>query len=454
MAAKQPPKFASWKTPTAACHDGAGDRFARALPGARHGRLYRQTRQIGGSPARPGRLAMRGERGNSGGSGERCLKRVARLKGGLQPRLAAPQRAVWAIILDEMFRGGVLCILTSALCIAGFAQDPASTKASSPESSSKDSSPKDASIKVQVNDVIVPVTVTDAKGRFVTNLEQQDFQIFDQGKEQSIRYFNRERNQPVVVGFLMDLSNNSKSQWKSYQTAAEELVYTLLPGDKKYSGYLIGYSTEAEVMVNTTSDPEPIVDKLRKIKPGGGSALFDAIYMSCTSRKLVQGEPTEPRRVIVVIGDGHDNSSKKTLEEILELAQRNLVTIFGVSTTAYGFQTGSEGVLERLAEETGGRVEYPLQNVNKDVSGYLQIPSDEGNYVYKVGTGGYASALSNSIFHAIGDISGEVTTQYILHYTPDAAALDSGRQFREINVKVNLPDVKVRARKGYYPFAP
>ena len=402
---------------------------------------------------------LRRERGNSGGSGERCLKRVARLKGGLQPRLAAPQRAVWAIILDEMFRGGVLCILTSALCLAGFAQDPASTKASSPESSSKepsskDSSPKDASIKVQVNDVIVPVTVTDAKGRFVTNLEQQDFQIFDQGKEQSIRYFNRERNQPVVVGFLMDLSNNSKSQWKSYQTAAEELVYTLLPGDKKYSGYLIGYSTEAEVMVNTTSDPEPIVDKLRKIKPGGGSALFDAIYMSCTSRKLVQGEPTEPRRVIVVIGDGHDNSSKKTMEEILELAQRNEVTIFGIGTTAYGFQTGSEGVLERLAEETGGRVEYPLQNVNKDVSGYLQIPSDEGNYVYKVGTGGYASALSNAIFHAIGNIAGEVTTQYILHYTPDAAALDSGRQFREINVKVNLPDVKVRARKGYYPFAP
>jgi Ca-activated chloride channel homolog len=341
--------------------------------------------------------------------------------------------------------------IVSSLASAQEPQPPAQTsQAQAPASQTQ----QDSQIRVQVNDVIVPVTVTDSKGRFVSNLDKEDFQIFDQGQPQSIQYFSRERNQPVVVGFLMDLSNASKSQWKNYQEAATELVLTLLPGDKKYSGYLIGYSTEAEVMVNTTSDPDPIVEKLRKIKPGGGSALFDAIYMACTSRKLVDGEPIQPRRIIVVIGDGHDNNSKKTLEEVLELAQRNLVTIYGMSTTAYGNLTGSEGVLERLASETGGRVEYPLQNVNKDVSGFLQVPSDEGNYVYKVGTGGYASALSNSIFGAIGHIAGEITTQYILHYVPDAASSDSNRDFREIVVKVNLPDVKVRARKGYYPYHP
>jgi len=309
-------------------------------------------------------------------------------------------------------------------------------------------------IRVEVNEVLVPVTVTDEKGRFVTNLEQKDFQVFDQGKEQTIRFFSRERSQPVVVGLLMDLSNNSKSQWKSYQDAATELMFTILPGDKKYSGYLIGYSTEAEVMVNTTSEADPIAEKLRKIKPGGGSALYDAIYMACTSRKLINGEPVEPRRIIVVVGDGHDNSSKKSLNEVLELAQRNLVTIYGISTTAYGFQTGSENILEKLAEETGGRVEYPLQNVYKDVAGFLSTPSDEGNFAYKVGTGGYASALSNAIFKAIGHVAGEITTQYILRYIPDAATSDSNRQFREINVKVNLPDVRVRARKGYYPYNP
>ena len=120
-------------------------------------------------------------------------------------------------------------------------------------------------IRVQVNEVVVPVTVTDEKGRFVSDLEQSDFKLFDQGKEQSIRYFNRERNQRVVVGFLVDLSNQSRSQWKSLQDATIELVLNLLPGDKKYAGYLIGYGNEAELMVNTTSDPDPIVERLRKI---------------------------------------------------------------------------------------------------------------------------------------------------------------------------------------------
>ena len=308
-------------------------------------------------------------------------------------------------------------------------------------------------IRVDVGEVIVPVTVTDDKGRFVSNLDQKDFQIFDQGKEQAIRYFSRERSQPVVVGFLMDLSNASKGQWKSYQEAATELALTLLPGDKKYSGYLIGYGTEAEIMVNTTSDAEPIVEKMRKLKPGGGAALYDAIYKACTTRKLVKGEPVEPRRIVVIIGDGHDNASKKTLNEVLELAQRNLVTIYSISTSAYGTVNEGDEHLVKLAEETGGRVEYPLQNVYKDVSGFLSQPSDEGNYQLKVGTGGYASAIANSIFKSITNVAGEITTQYILRYIPDAPP-GSERQFREINVKVALADVKVRARKGYYPFTP
>jgi len=307
-------------------------------------------------------------------------------------------------------------------------------------------------IKVQVNEVIVPITVTDEKGRFVSDLDQKDFRILDEGKEQQIQFFTRERSQPVVVGFLIDLSNASRLHWKNYQDASIELALNLLPGDPKFSGYLIGYSNAAELLVDTTTDSEKIAEKLRKVRPGGGSTLYDAIYMACTSRKLVQGEPIEPRRVLVVIGDGHDNASKRTLDEALEVAQRNLVTIYAVSTQAFGFNNPDEKNLIKLAEETGGRVEYPLNSPYSDVSGYLSKPSDDGNYALTVGTGGYAAAIASGMFKSIANVAGEVTTQYIIRYTPAASA--SKKQFRNIEVKVSLSNVKVRARKGYYPFNP
>lgn len=311
--------------------------------------------------------------------------------------------------------------------------------------------PEPSPISVSVSEVIVPVTVTDEDGRFVSDLELKDFQVFDQGREQKIGYFSRERSQPVVVGFLIDVSNFSRTHFKVFQEASLDLVQTMLPGDKKYQGYLISYSTDAELQVNTSHDPEKMMEKLRRLKPGGGAALYDAIYMACTSRDLVKGEPIEPRRVIVVIGDGHDTSSKKSLEEVLELAQRQLVTIYAISTKAFGFNTEGEANLARLANETGGRVEYPLNSLYKSVSGYLSTPSDEGNYALKVGTGGYASEISSGLFKSIAALTGEVTTQYILRYTPDNS--DSAKVFRNIEVKVALPNVRVRTRKGYYPMA-
>jgi len=348
-----------------------------------------------------------------------------------------------------MHRRAFLGITTIVLPLA--AQAPPSPNSAQPPQNPE--TPQPPPIKVQVNEVIVPVTVTDEKGRFVSDLDQKDFQIFDEGKEQQIRFFTRERSQPVVVGFLIDASNASRLHWKNYQESAIELVQNLVPGgNPKYSGYLIAYANDAELLVNTTTEPEPMVQKLERMKPSGGSALYDAIYMACSSRKLIQGEPIEPRRVLVIVGDGHDNASKKTLDEALEIAQRNLVTIYGVSTVAFGFANEDDKNLVRLADETGGRVEYPLEGVYSDVAGFLSTPSDDGNYALRVGTGGYASALAKGMYKAVEAVAGEVTTQYILRYIPNN--VDERRTFRNINVRVNLANVKVRARKGYYPFAP
>lgn len=325
------------------------------------------------------------------------------------------------------------------------------TVPAAPPPPAADDKKDDSSIRVQVNEVIVPVTVTDDKGRFVSDLDEKDFHIFEENKPQSIRYFTRERSQPVVIGFILDLSTSSRIHWKNFQDATEELVQNLLTGDPKYSGYLIDYAQDAEMAVNTTSDPEPIVRKIRALKPGGGSALYDAIYLACTSRKLVQGEPIEPRRVIVIVGDGHDNASKHSLSQVIELAQRNLVTVYCISTEAFGFTNASDDNLVRLAEETGGRVVYPLGDVYKDTDGYLSKPSDDGNYALTVGTGAYRSAVDGKMYRAVADIAGEVTTQYIIRYVSDN---QTSKAYRNVKVVVDLGNVHVRARKGYYAATP
>ncbi len=339
------------------------------------------------------------------------------------------------------------CTIIFALLAAAavFAQQPPPAPKPSAQPATESST-----FKIGTQEVIVPVTVTDEKGRFVSDLEVKDFTILDEGRPQNIRFFTRERAQPVVVGFLVDQSNAVKLNWKTYMEATTDLVLTLMP-DKKFSGFLIGYGNEAQLVVNTTHDTDKIITKLQKMKPGGGSSLYDAIYQACTSRDLVKGEPLEPRRVIVIVGDGHDNSSKHTLDQVVELAQRKQFTIYAVSTTGYGFTSEGDAALRRITEETGGRVEYPLQDVYKDVSGYLSTPSDEGNYALKVGTGGYAAAIASNIYKSIAAVTGEITTQYIIRYIPDSNEKAGDLLYHRLEVKVNLPNVKVRARPRYFP---
>lgn len=341
------------------------------------------------------------------------------------------------------------------LAIVGVSQTPPPSPQTQPPATQPKPAQSDQSAPTfssSVNEVIVPVTVTDEKGKFLSNLEASDFRVMDEGRPQRVKFFSHQEKQPIVVGFLVDLSNNSRIHWKTYQDAILELIWNLLPGDPKYSGYLISYSNEAELLTNTTTDSEKLAEKVRKMKPGGGAALFDAIYKSCTTRSLVKGEPYEPRRIVIVIGDGHNTSGTHSLPEVLELAARNLVTIYAVSTMAFGFANEDQSVLEKLTTETGGHVEYPLNNLYKDVSGYLSNPSDAGNYALTVGTGGYASEISKGIFRAITGISGEVTTQYVLRYIPDVDPEAKVKLTRKIKVEVpDLPNVKVWHRPYYYP---
>src|SRR3954469_23191961 len=111
------------------------------------------------------------------------------------------------LVLSRLRGWGVALLMLAPWSVFAQAQPPA---AHAPE-------PPRTNIKVQVNEVIVPVTVTDDKNRFVSNLEVKDFRVFDEGKEQKIQYFSRDQKQPVVVGFILDMSNQTRVHWKTYQ---------------------------------------------------------------------------------------------------------------------------------------------------------------------------------------------------------------------------------------------
>lgn len=309
-------------------------------------------------------------------------------------------------------------------------------------------------IRVQHAEVILPVTVTDDKGRFIANLEQKDFRILDEGRAQRITFFSHDPRQPTVIGFLVDMSANSIIHWKDYKEAVKEMVWGLLPNDKNYTGYLISFSNTAELVVNTTWDPDKLTAQVDRMRPSGGAALFDAVKRACTDRQLIPGEPYQPRRIIVVFGNGHDSASEYTIDQVIELAQKNLVTIYAVSTAAYGMEDPDRDQLEKLTTTTGGGVWYPLDNPYSEVSGFLSQPSDEGNYALHVGTGGYAAAINSAIYKAVGALEGEITTQYILRYSPEFDALSANKDKHRIKVEIpTLPpgSYRVRTRPDYYP---
>jgi Ca-activated chloride channel homolog len=319
---------------------------------------------------------------------------------------------------------------------------------------------QDHSIQVDVNVVNVPVTVTDNEDRFIVDLKKEDFEVYENGERVEIRYFTKTTQEeeeagkvpPLRVGFLIDLSNTARLYYKNYKESIGDLAYMLVPEGGTSKGFLMGFHTTVDLIVDTTSEPYELATKMENLKHGGGSAMLDAAYMACAD-KLVsdpyQGVG-EPRKIVVIVGDGHDNASKHSLEEVIDAAQRNQVTIYAVSTVAWGYHEPEEENLVKLVEATGGRISRPLQDIHKDTIAYLSKPQDAGNYALTVGTGAYAALQLEALYKAILAISGNVQSQYILGYVPPTPFSDRGFRKLEVKVKLSAP-VQMHYRPGYYP---
>lgn len=316
----------------------------------------------------------------------------------------------------------------------------------------------EGTIQVDVNVVNLPVTVTDNEGRFIVDLRKEDFEVYEDGQRVDIRYFTESQDQdkkpPIRIGFLIDLSNTARLYYKNYRDSIGDLAFLMIPEGSDNSGFLLGYQTEVDTLVDYTKDPYDISDRMSKLKHGGGSSMVDAIHHACSEK--LQSSPyqgiAEPRKIVVVVGDGHDNASQHSMEQAVFACQQQQVTVYAVSTEAWGFQVEEEKNLDIIARETGGVVVRPMQKVHKDNNGFLSKPQDAGNYQYEVGTGLYARAALEALYTAVLSVSGQVQSQYIVGYTPPTPFTDA--KYRKLEVKVDIgadTSIDVYHRKGYFP---
>jgi Ca-activated chloride channel family protein len=317
--------------------------------------------------------------------------------------------------MRKVLIGLILVLIVSSLLGAprqGQERPPASPPAPAAQSGLQ----PDQTISVEVNLVNILFTVADRKGKFVTNLKKEDFRVFEDERVQSVTNFSSENNLPLTIALLVDTSGSIRDKLRFEEEAAIEFFYSTLQRGKD-KALVIAFDSGVGLLQDFTDDPEKLADKIRQIRAGGGTSLYDAIYLAVNQKLSGQGG----RRVAILITDGDDNSSRVSLTETLEAAQKNEVTVYAISTNSAAFfgskeQERGDKTLKRLAEETGGKAFFPLK-VQDLASSFL-------------------------------DIHDELRSQYQIGYRPTNAKQDG--TFRRVRVDVSDKRYKARARTGYY----
>jgi len=273
-----------------------------------------------------------------------------------------------------------------------------------------------ARIQVDVTRVNLLFTVTDKKGRFVTDLGKADFEVIDGKRPQAILEFMAESDLPLRLGILIDTSNSIRDRFRFEQEAAIEFINSVIhPNVDK--AMVVSFDSSAELVSDLISDTDQLESSIRDLRPGGGTSLYDAIYFACRD-KLAQDQPRHKfRRAIVLVSDGDDNQSRYTRDQALEMAQKADVVIYAISTNISRVDTDGDKVLRYLTSETGGRAFFP----------------------FKV----------EDLEQSFENIANELRHQYNISYRPEPLITDG--LFHPIEVRVKgRKDLIVRARKGYY----
>ena len=272
-------------------------------------------------------------------------------------------------------------------------------------------------IQVDVTRVSLLFTVTDKKGRFITDLDKNDFEVVEGKRRQTISDFAAESDLPLRLGILIDTSNSVRERFKFEQEAAGQFVDSVMRTDLD-KALVVSFDTSAELVSDLVNDTDKLTAAIRNLRPGGGTALYDAIYFACRD-KLSQDQPRYKfRRAIVIVSDGDDNQSRYTRDQALEMAQKADVVIYTISTNGITrIETDGDKVLRYLAQETGGRAFFPFKVEDLDQS--------------------------------FENIANELRHQYSISYRPEPLVTDG--LFHVIDVRVReRKNILVNVRRGYY----
>jgi Ca-activated chloride channel family protein len=274
------------------------------------------------------------------------------------------------------------------------------------------------SFRAGVELVSLNVTVSEGNGRYVTDLQHDDFSVFEDGVKQDITFFNR-TNLPIALALLLDTSASMDTKLQTAQEAAIGFARRLRQQDL---AEVVDFDSRVTVLQTFTNSAPELEQAIRKTAAGGSTSLYNAIYIALKDLKKVVAKNVDEirREAIVVLSDGEDTSSLLPFEEVLDLAKRSETAIYTIGLRANdGPSTGSkifkesEFVLRQLSQETGGRAFFPNQLVD----------------------------LTN----VYSQISDELSSQYTTSRNPKRDGA-----WRRVVVRVNRPNVTARTKQGYF----
>jgi Ca-activated chloride channel homolog len=328
---------------------------------------------------------------------------------------------------------GIGLALAAACCLAvAPAQQPATQPATpAPQTSAPAAAPAQAPaassgqaqsdetptvLHLGVNEVNLIFTVTDKHGRYIPNLQQSDFALLDDQKAPAkVNSFHQQINLPLRVGIVIDASTSIRSRFQFEQQSATEFLLEILKA-RSDRAFVMGFDVTPTVTQDWTNNIDALETGVNRLRPGGGTALFDAVYTACRDKLLDERGQEPVRKAIVLISDGDDNQSRVHPDEVIKECERAETIVYAISTNWTPSRGKGDQVLTQMAESTGGRVFFP--------------PSVE--------------EMSSSF----KEIEEELRSQYALTYTPADFKYDGS--FRSIYLYCNDRRYQARAKKGYF----